>query len=89
MEVSVSLSCLFVHEPPYQDYSSVLQSCFRRGSSCMDHCTTFHVRVGFAQAHPNNRCWWIGPEFLCKPKAEWPITADLDNIEDTDIELIK
>ena len=28
MEVSVSLSCLFVHEPPYQDFSSVLQSRF-------------------------------------------------------------
>ena len=28
MKVSVSLSCSFVHEPPYQDYSSVLQSRF-------------------------------------------------------------
>ena len=28
MEVYVSLSCLFVHEPPYQNYSSVLQSRF-------------------------------------------------------------
>ena len=26
---------------------------FRCGSSCMNHCTALHVRVGFAQAHPN------------------------------------
>ena len=54
MGVSVSLSCLFVHEPPYQIYTNVLQSCFFPGSSRMDHRIVFHVRVGLTQAHPNN-----------------------------------
>ena len=51
MEVCVSLSCLFVHEPLYQIYSSVLQSRFCHG---MNHRTALHVRVRLAQAHPNN-----------------------------------
>ena len=40
MEVSVSLSCLFVHEPP-PNYSGVLQFHFHHGSSSMDHPTVF------------------------------------------------
>ena len=54
MEVSVSLSCLFVHEPPYQTTVVCCNAVFRRGSSRMDHHTVFHVRVGLAQARPNN-----------------------------------
>ena len=54
MEVSVSLLCLFVHEPLYQDYSSVLQSRFHHGSLRIDHRTAFHVKVGLAQARPND-----------------------------------
>ena len=53
MEVSVSLSCLFVHEPPYQTTVVCCNAVFRRGSSRMDHRTVFHVRVGLAQARPN------------------------------------
>ena len=37
----------------------------------------------------NNERWWIGTEFLCKPKAEWPTTADLDNVEGANTDLIK
>ena len=36
MEVSVSLSCLFVHEPPYQTVVVYCNSVFRRNSLCMD-----------------------------------------------------
>ena len=57
MEVSVSLSCLFVHEPPYQ--TTVIVVCcnavFRHSSSRMDHHTVFYVRVGLAQARPNKQ----------------------------------
>ena len=53
MEVSISLSCLFVHEPLYQTVVVCCNSFFRRGSSCMDHCTVLYVTVGLAQAHPN------------------------------------
>ena len=56
MEVSVSLSCLFVHEPPYQTTVVCCNAVFRRGSSRMDHRTVFHVRVGLAQARPNYLC---------------------------------
>ena len=44
MEISVSLSFLFVHEPLYQTivcYNPV----FRYGSSSMDHRTIFHRLV--------------------------------------------
>ena len=59
MEVSVSLSCLFVHEPPYQTTvvrCNVVYSC---GSSRMNHRTVFHVRVGLAEARPNKECHWL------------------------------
>jgi len=36
-----------------------------------------------------NQHWWNGPEFLCKPKAEWPDTTDFSNIEEASHELIK
>ena len=52
MEVSVSLSCLFVHEPPYQTTVVCCNAVFRRGSLRMDHRTVFHIRVGLAQARP-------------------------------------
>ena len=52
MKVSVSLSCLFVHEPPYQTTVVYCNAVFRH-SSHMDHHTVFHVRVGLAQARPN------------------------------------
>ena len=39
MEISISLSRLFVHEPLYQ--TTVV---------CLDYCTAFHVRVGITQA---------------------------------------
>ena len=48
MEVSVSVSCLFVHEPPYQTIVVCCNPIFRRNSL---H-TAFHVRVGFTQACP-------------------------------------
>ena len=54
MEVSVSLLCLFVHEPPYQTTVVCCNAVFRRSSLRMDHRTVFHIRVGLAQAHPNN-----------------------------------
>ena len=54
MEVSASLSCLFVHEPPYQTTVVCCSAVFRRDSSHMDHRTVFHVRVELAQARPNN-----------------------------------
>ena len=53
MEVSVSLSCLFVHEPPYQTTVVCCNTVFHCGSLHMDHRTIFHLRVGLAQAHPN------------------------------------
>ena len=53
MEVSISLSCLLVHELPYQTVIVCCNPFFHHGSSHMDHCTIFHVRVGLAQAHPN------------------------------------
>ena len=53
MELSVSLSCLFVHESPYQTTVVCCNVVFRRSSSRMDHRTVFHVRVGLAQARPN------------------------------------
>ena len=53
MEVSVSLSCFFVHEPPYQTTVMCCNAVFRRGSLRMDHRTIFHIRVGLAQARPN------------------------------------
>ena len=57
MGVSVSLSCLFVHEPPYQTTLSVLHSHFSplfiaHGPPYHFHIS-FHVRVGLAQARPN------------------------------------
>ena len=65
MEVSVSLSCLFVHEPLYQTTVVCCNAVFHRGSSRMDHCTVFHIRVGLAQARPNK--YWTAfnlPNFL-------------------------
>ena len=48
MEVSISLSCLFVHEPPYQTTAVCCNAIFHRASSRMDHRTVFHVRAGLA-----------------------------------------
>ena len=53
MKASVSLLCLFVHEPPYQTAVACCNSVFRSGSSCTDHRTVFYIRVGLAQACPN------------------------------------
>ena len=66
MEVSVSLSCLFVHEPPYQTTVVCCNAIFRRGSSRMEHRTVFHVRVGLAQARPNKG------DQMTKPIIYWP-----------------
>ena len=60
MEVSVSLLCLIVHEPPYQTTVVCCNAIFRRGSLCMDHRTIFHVRVGLAQARPNYHIYTCG-----------------------------
>ena len=57
MEVSVSLLCLFVHEPPYQTTVVCCNAVFRRGSSCMDHRTVFHVRVGLAPITTQPQCY--------------------------------
>ena len=59
MEVSVSLSCLFVHEPPYQTTVVCCNAVFRCGSLRMDHHTIFHVRMGLAQARPNKPADYI------------------------------
>ena len=53
MEISVSLSCLLVHELPYQTAVVCCNSVFCSGSLHMDHCTISYSRVGLAQAHPN------------------------------------
>ena len=61
MEVSVSLLCLCVHEPPYQTTVVCCNAIFRCDSSRMDHHAVFHMGVGLAQARPNyvtlNRTW--------------------------------
>ena len=41
MKISVSLSCLFVREPPYQATVVCCNPAFRCGYSCMDHPTVF------------------------------------------------
>ena len=52
VEIFISLSCLFVHEPLYQTrVASVLQFRFCYSSLCMDHLAILHVRVGLTQAH--------------------------------------
>ena len=51
MEVPISLSCLLVHEPPYQ-IIVCCNSIFRLGSSRMDPCTVFYVTVGLTEARP-------------------------------------
>ena len=44
-----------VHEPPYQNYYVYCIPVFHCGSLRMDYCTTVHVSVVLAQAHPNKR----------------------------------
>ena len=46
MEVSVSLSCLFVHAPPYQTIVVCCNPVFRHGSLHTDQDVVLHVRVG-------------------------------------------
>ena len=46
--------CLYVHEPLYQTTVVCCNPIFHRGSLIMGHLTAFHVRVGLAQACPNN-----------------------------------
>ena len=41
MKISVSLLCLFVHEPPYQTTVVCCNPAFRCGYLCMDHPTVF------------------------------------------------
>ena len=41
MEISVSLSCLFVHEPPYQTTVVCCNPVFHHGRSHMDHPAVF------------------------------------------------
>ena len=59
IEISVSLSCLFVHEPPYQNYSSdcvavpFFTAVIRTWTTLL-FSSVLHVSVGLAQAHPNN-----------------------------------
>ena len=53
MEVSISLSCLFVNNPLYQTVVVCCIIC--HGSLCMVHCTVFYIRVGLAQARSNKR----------------------------------
>ena len=55
VEVSISLSCLFVHEPLYQTVAVHCNSVFCHGSSWMDHHvhTIFNIRVRLTQAYPN------------------------------------
>ena len=60
MEVSVSLSCLFVHEPPYQTTVVCCNAVFRRGSSRMDHRTFSTFEWGSLRLAPtidfNSEC---------------------------------
>ena len=54
LEVSISLSCLFVHEPPYQTVVVCCNLVFAVVFSAwmtIPFCT--HIGVGLAQAHPN------------------------------------
>ena len=51
MKVSVTLLCLFVHEPLYQTTVVYCNAVFRCGSSRMEHQIVFHE--GFAQTCPN------------------------------------
>ena len=52
MEVSVSLSCLFVHEPPYQTVVVYCNSVFRRNSLCMDQPYRFLRYSGACSGSP-------------------------------------
>ena len=55
MEVSVSLSCLFVHEPPYQTTVVCCNPVFRRGSSRMDHRTFSTLEWGSLRLAPTTK----------------------------------
>ena len=54
MEVSTSLSCLFLHEPLYQTTVGCYNSSIHHGSLSIYHLAILEVRVGLTQAHPNN-----------------------------------
>ena len=49
MEVSISLLCLFVHEPLYQTVVVCCNSVFHCGSLHMDHCAILYIRAGLDQ----------------------------------------
>ena len=46
MDVSLNLSCLFVHKPLHQTTVVHCNRIFRRRSLHMDHRTVLHIRVG-------------------------------------------
>ena len=52
MEVSVSLSCLFVHDPLYQTVVVCCNPIFRHSSSCMNHPTKFPLVWGSLRLTP-------------------------------------
>ena len=57
MEISISLLCLFVHEPLYKTTVVCRNPVFRHSYLCMDHTTIFTCfphKCGLARAHPNN-----------------------------------
>ena len=53
MEVSVSLSWLFVNELPYQTTVVCCDPIFHRDRLRTNHRTILHVSVGLTQACPN------------------------------------
>ena len=52
LEVSMSLLCLFVHEPLYQTVVVCCNPVFHFGSSCMDHPTKFPLVWGSLRLAP-------------------------------------
>ena len=51
---TVSLLCLFVHEPPYQTTVVCYNFVFHCSSLHMDHHANFHITVGLSEAQPNS-----------------------------------
>ena len=45
MEISISLSCLLVHEPLYQTTVVCCNPVFHCGSLYINHCAVLHVRM--------------------------------------------
>ena len=93
MEISVSLSCLFVHEPPYQTTVVCCNPVFHCGRSSMDHPTVFTHFLRKCSLVPRplffsflfggdgeKRVWWIsvGRFVLLTPRF-WELLIGINN----------